>query len=224
MRETLLRAGIVVSGRPVDVDDAPIKPAYDTPNVALIATHQSPTLAQIVEVVNKESHNLYAEQILKTLGAHFPQDSTKLIPGSAGMGIAAEMATFVRAGIDTSRIQLVDGSGLSRMNLITAEMTGQLLSYAWHHPNAGVRNAFLASLPVGGADGTLEDRFGEPDFGSHIHAKTGTVSNASTLSGYLLDVNGKDYSFVLMSNHFTVKTSLVRDAQDAVVRQLSKWK
>jgi len=220
LRETLLHEGIAILGNAVDVDDVPIKPTYDNVGFRRLATHASPPLTDIVAVINKESQNLYAEQLLKTIAAEAPTDDERLVPGSAEMGIAAEMATFVRAGIDTSRIQLIDGSGLSRMNLVTAEMTGQILDYAWNHPNPRVREAFFDSLPVGGTDGTLENRLSDPKLIGRVHAKTGTVSNVSTLSGYVRSDSGVTYDFVIMANYFTVRTSVVRDAQDSIVQMI----
>ena len=226
LRETLLRAGIPVEGRPVDVDDAPIKPDYEKGMLRRIAVHTSPPLSEIVHVLNKKSHNLYAEMLLKTLAAERPLDPEAFDPedyppGSAERGLAVAMETFARAGVDTSRIQLVDGSGLSRMNLVTAEMTGAILTYMWHHPDPATREAFLASLPVSGTDGTLEYRYTDDFMRGKVRAKTGTVSNASTLSGYVVGRDETPYAFVLMSNHFTVKTSEIRAAQDAVVRLLA---
>ena len=62
------------------------------------------------------------------------------------------------ARVDTTRMQLVDGSGLARQNLITSTMTANLLSYMYHHPDEAVRTSFMDSLPIGGVDGTLSSR------------------------------------------------------------------
>ncbi len=221
LRQTLLRAGIAVDGRPVDVDDLSIRPRYDLPMVHRLASHTSPTMAEIVAVTNKESQNLYAEQLLRTLGALRPVPAVG--PGSAERGIAAAMATFVQAGIDTTRLQLVDGSGMSRINLVTPAMTMALLRYMWHHPDEATRTAFWDSLPVGGADGTLEHRYTTDGMHGLVHAKTGTMSNASTLSGYVRSASGIPYAFVLMSNHYTVKTRIVREVQDAIVTRLVQF-
>ncbi|GIV61352.1 MAG: peptidase M15 [Rhodothermaceae bacterium] len=220
LRETLLRQGIAVQGRPVDVDDLSIKPDYEDDALLRVATHLSPPLARIVEVINKESQNLYAEQLLRTLGAERAASDSLSLPGSAERGLAAVMETLVRAGIDTSRVQLVDGSGLSRLNLVTAEMTSRLLTYLWHHPDPAVREAFLGSLPVGGEDGTLEYRFRDTPVRGRVRAKTGTVGNVSTLSGYVTSTDGTPYAFVLMANHYTTKTRDVRATLDEAVRLL----
>lgn len=225
LRETLLREGISVAGAPVDVDDLSIKPNYDAPQMRRLATHTSPPLRDIVEVLNKQSQNLYAEQVLKTLGAVLPADSTESEPGSAWMGIDAAMRTYARAGVDTSRIQLRDGSGLARHNLVTAEMTNALLRYMWHHPDSSTQQAFYHSLPIGGVDGTLRWRY--PDetdpARANVRAKTGTVSNASTLSGYVRTARGTPLAFVIMANHYTVPTREVRNAQDAIVSLLARY-
>ena len=224
LRATLVAQGIAVEGRIVDVDDLSIKPDYASSKVHPLAVHLGPPLQDIVKVINKQSQNLYAEQLLKTLAAHRPVDDPDLVPGSAAMGVAAVMKTLSLAGVDTSRIQLTDGSGLSRMNLVTPGMTAALLTYMWNHPSTEVRRAFLASLPVGGLDGTLRYRFTDGPARGNVRAKTGTVSNASALSGYLSSATGAPLAFVLMSNHYTGPTSEIRSAQDAVVNILANYR
>ncbi|HMB90012.1 MAG TPA: D-alanyl-D-alanine carboxypeptidase/D-alanyl-D-alanine-endopeptidase [Rhodothermales bacterium] len=224
LRETLLQEGIGVVGHPVDVDDLSIKPDYDAKTVQEIAVHTSPPLTDIVHATNKHSQNLYAEQLLRTLASARPIDDEDLEPGSAAMGLAAAMTTFATAGVDTSAITLVDGSGLSHLNLVTPEMTAALLSYMWNHPDQTVRTAFYDSLPIGGQDGTLEYRFRDGPARGKVHAKTGTVSNVSTLSGYVPAGDGTPLAFVLMCNHHTLKSRIVRQAQDRVVNALARFK
>ena len=229
LREALLRGGLSVAGRPVDVDEMPIKPDYDGGSLRRIAVHASPPLAEIAKVVNQRSQNFYAEALIKTLGAERPLSPKALgtrdyEPGSAEMGIAAAMETFLEAGIDTSRIQLVDGSGLSRMNLVTAEMTSALLRYFWDHPEPDVRQAFYASLPRGGYDGTLRYRYRSGAARGNVRAKTGTVTSASALSGYVTSAAGTPFAFVLMCNHYTIDTNRIRAVQDAIVEQLARYR
>lgn len=221
LRETLIQEGISVLGLPIDLDALSIKPAYEQATV--LASHQSVPLADIVRVINKRSHNLYAEQVLKTLAAEHPLPDSLYSPGSAAMGIGVATETFARAGVDTSRIQLVDGSGLSRQNLVTAEMTLALLRYMWQHEDETARTAFLESLPIGGLDGTLRFRYGNGPARGNVRAKTGTVSNASTLSGYITTARDTPLAFVLMVNHYTVRTAEVRAAQDAIINTLASY-
>lgn len=229
-REALLRAGLPVAGRPVDVDEMPIKPDYEGGGLRRIAVHTSPPLREIARVANTRSQNFYAEALIKTLGAERPlppeqfgAEEEEIEPGSAEMGIGAAMETFVRAGIDTSRIQLVDGSGLSRMNLVTPHMTVALLAYMWAHPEPDVRQAFSASLPVGGYDGTLRFRYATGAARGNIRAKTGTVSNASALSGYVTSAAGTPLAFAMMANHYTVDADRIRAVQDIIVELLARY-
>ncbi len=218
LRTALNRAGIPVLGSERDVDELSFLPSYRPPAFQRVAIHRSPPLREIVRVINKRSQNLYADQVLKTIG-------TLAGKGSHPRGIALAREVFARAGIDTSRLQMVDGSGLSRMNLVTPRMTVQLLRYMWQHPDTTVRNAFYASLPIGGVDGTLERRYapGDPAY-KNVRAKTGFVSNARTLSGYVQTARGTFIAFSLMCNHYTVPTRVVNQAQDAIVDLLARYR
>jgi serine-type D-Ala-D-Ala carboxypeptidase/endopeptidase (penicillin-binding protein 4) len=97
------------------------------------------------------------------------------------------------------------------------------LQYMWRHPDAAVRDAFLASLPVGGVDGTLERRLRTGPAQRNARAKTGTLTGASTLSGYVESAVGTPLLFVLMSNNHTVRARDVQRTQDAVVQLLARY-
>lgn len=215
LREALVAAGIVVQGHPRDVDDLSFKPDY--PTLTRVATHLSPPLAEIVKVVNKPSQNLYAEQLLRTMGARV------LGEGSAEAGWKAALPFLAQAGIDTTRIQLTDGSGLSRTNLVTPDMTVSLLRHMWTQAPVSARDAFVASLPIGGVDGTLAARFRDGRARGNVRAKTGTVSNVSSLSGYVTTAGGSTLAFSIMSNHFTSPAARSRAVQDRVVEALARF-
>ena len=220
LREALLARGIAVLGQPRDIDELSIKPEYG--RAWVVARHQSVPLEELIAETNKDSHNLFAEHLLRTLGVERPVAGEDLEPGSAAMGVAAAQVTFAAAQVDTSRLQLVDGSGLSRKNLVSPRMTVNLLRYMAHHPNQSVRHTFQASLPVGGTDGTLEYRFpaGAP---AHrvVQAKTGTLGNVSTLAGYVSSGSRKQLAFAIFCNHFTGKYSDIRSIQDRLVNHLA---
>lgn len=215
LREALVAAGIVVLGSPRDIDEASFKPDYAM--LTRVATHVSPPLAEIVKVVNKPSQNLYAEQLLRTMGAH------GMGAGSADAGWKAAMPYLAQTGIDTTRIQLTDGSGLSRTNLVTPDMTVSLLRHVWTRASRPVRDAFVESLPIGGVDGTLSARFREGRSRGNVRAKTGTVSNVSSLSGYVTTAGGSQLAFSIMSNHFTSPASRSRAVQDRIVETLARF-
>ncbi|NNE33685.1 MAG: D-alanyl-D-alanine carboxypeptidase/D-alanyl-D-alanine-endopeptidase [Rhodothermales bacterium] len=221
LRSVLIDSGISVDGYAVDIDDW--SPPEDARPLRKLFEHESPSLAELAAVVNKRSHNLYAEQILRALGGVVTTtdatttDSSDPDKTTAELGIDAATRTWAAAGIDTSRIQLVDGSGLSRYNLVTARMTSKLLEFMWHGDDAGKRSAFLESLSVGGVDGTIGSRFRSPAMSGRVMAKTGTVSNVSSLSGYVTTNDGIPLAFTIMSNNFTVETDTVRTVQDKIV-------
>ena len=218
LREVLLQRGIGVSGAAVDVDALSIKPQYAS--LRRLATHRSAPLADIVKIINTFSQNLYAEQVLRTIGTEHPSANESLPPGSAAMGIAAAMRTFSAAHLDTNRLQLVDGSGLSRKNLVTPTMIVQLLQYMADHPDDRVRFTFEASLAVGGKDGTLAGRFTSGHL--HVRAKTGTLGNVSSLSGYVDTLRGRRLAFSIVCNHYSVPARRVRRAQDRIVALLAQ--
>lgn len=224
LRETFQHEGIAVSGTAVDVDELSIKPQYRDPAYRRIAYHLSPPLADIVSIINKPSQNLFADLVLKTLAAEFPRETDEFEPGSSEMGIEVAMRTYASAGIDTSRLQLVDGSGLSRLNLVTPEMTTQLLEYMWKHESPGVTDAFYSSLPVAGAHGTLRNRFERSPAGGNLRAKTGSLTAVSSLSGYITSGDDRPLAFSMMSNHYTTRTREIRRAQDAIVEILARYR
>lgn len=225
LQEVLTREGIVVQGRPVDVDELPEKPDYTQPHFWIVATYTSPPLREMIRIVNQRSQNLYAEMVLRTLGTERPVADTTRTPGSAAMGLAAAARTWLKAGIDTSQIRMVDGSGLSQLNLLSPEATVRLLAYMALHPQHDVWEAFYASLPAGGQIGTtLEYRLRQGMAQGNVRAKTGTLSNASSLAGYLRAADGRLLAFVLFCNHYTVSTARVRATQDAIVERLARYR
>ncbi len=225
LREVLLAEGIAVDGKPVDVDDLSIKPDYTAPHLWTVATYTSPPLSEIVRVINRRSQNLYAEMLLHTLGAERPVPDSTLAPGSAEMGLAAAARTWLRARIDTSRLQLVDGSGLSAQNLVSPEATVRLLAYMATHPDRTVWQTFYMSLPAGGEEATtLQDRFRTGRAHGNVRAKTGTLSNTSALAGYVRTASGRLLAFAIFCNHYTVPTRQVRRTIDAFVEQLARYR
>ena len=218
----LKREGIDVDGDAIDVDewDGP-RIRYET--MTRVATHLSPKLANIIAETNTESNNLYAEHLLRTLGAHRYRGS-EFVPGSAQSGVAAMEPFLNRIGIDPASLRIADGSGLSALNRLTPLAIVQLLRAMRDHPVPGVADAFYASLSVGGRNGTLEHRYDSGDARGNVHGKTGYISGARTLSGYVTASNGHLIAFSLLCNHYSVRTSRVNEAQDAIVELLADYR
>jgi len=223
LRTVLLREGISVDGRGVDVDEMSIKPQYEADSVRQVGTYRSPPLHRIVRTMNRESQNLYAEQLLRTLAVVNRPDTTSddLTEGSAALGTLAVKAELAATGVDTSRVQLADGSGLSRKNYVSPRALTRLLEHMWVDAPPELSSAFYDALPVGGQNGTLEYRFGGALAEGNVRAKTGTLTGASALSGYVTTAGGTPLSFVIFCNHHMAEADEVRAAQDAIVNALA---
>ncbi|MEN9838858.1 MAG: hypothetical protein RL177_337 [Bacteroidota bacterium] len=211
LREVFRREGIVVLG---GVGRAG---AMAGAEMRRLATQASRPLRDIVRVVNKNSQNLYADALLKELSL-----SDSVTEGSHAEGVARAKHVFAAAGIDTTILQLADGSGLTRVNLVTPDMTVALLRYMHAYPDVGVRNAFIESLPfTGEADYKLGSMFRAPS-APFVRAKTGTINYARALSGYLTTRSGKTYAFSFMVNHYTEPTAAANRLIEAALTELAK--
>ncbi len=212
--------GIDVEADLVDVDEWSQSPRYET--MRQIAVHQSPPLAEIVEQTNTDSNNLYAEHLLRTMGSYVYQD--KDFPtGSAFAGYAAMGPLLARLQIDPLSFRVADGSGLSALNRLTPVGIVSLLRGMRDHPDRATGRAFVESLPVGGRTGTLKRRYRNGDARGNVRAKTGYISGARTLSGYVTSASGHTIAFSLLCNNYTVPTSRVNRAQDQIVEMLADF-
>ena len=192
-RDALRRAGVAVGGaglgRQRD-DDVPL------------AAVESAPLSQVVAWMGRVSDNFTAEILLKQLGA---ADGAV---GTSARGAAVVRAALADAGVPLGGLRLVDGSGLSSLDRLTARSLAALLRAAWADPD--VRPYLLAALPVAGVSGTLSDRMRRPPARGHVQAKTGTTSLASALSGYVR----RRYVFSVLQNGSPVSSYWARRAQD----------
>jgi len=220
LQRTLGENGVEVRGTAMEVADWDRRPDYGM--LELAATHYSVPLRDIIDVTNTESHNLFAEHILRTLGA-LRYAGFEFRPGSAASGVAAMWSFLEDADIPPHEVRLVDGSGLSPMNRVTPRALVRLLRFMNNHPDPAVRQAFYRSLAVGGRTGTLERRFRSgPGYGN-VHAKTGFINSVRTLSGYVTTSDGRRLAFAFLCNGFSGGTSRVTAAQDAAVEVLARY-
>lgn len=228
LRQMLLARGVTVVGdaradHRLPVDTEPFRAEVDQPIVLhpldlhtiappidgqrVLATHVSPPFEQDVTVTLKVSQNLHAGLYLRVLGRLEGGD------GSIAQGARVVRQFLVNTGIDPSDFLFFDGCGLSTDDLITPRALTHLLVYDAHQSwGAELRN----SLPIGGEDGTLSDRFRRPPLRGRVFAKTGTLSGVNTLSGYLITHNGRTLVFSIMCNGHEADSS-ARRAMDRVV-------
>jgi serine-type D-Ala-D-Ala carboxypeptidase/endopeptidase (penicillin-binding protein 4) len=201
-RTTLRGVGIAVDGAATvgHVDD------FSVP----LAQIDSPPLGSIIRFMDRESDNFTAELLLKQLGA------VVLDRGTSAAGASVVMRTLAEAGVPMSGVRVVDGSGLSRLDRLTANAVAAVLHAAWNDP--AVRPAFVAALPVAGVNGTLEDRLRKPPARGRVLAKTGTTADASALSGYV----STRFLFTVLQNGHPLPYWWARRAQDRFVEVLAR--
>ncbi len=166
-----------------------------------IATFQSPPFSLIAAQTLKPSQNLYTELILRTLGKLGPLSAATNSSGetSEDAGLEAVKSFLKTAGIRPESLVLSDGSGLSRNDMITAEASVQLLTFMSRHRYAEV---FRQALPIAGVDGTLRNRMKGTAAENNVRAKTGSLSSAASLSGYVTSGAGEKLVFSIMVNNF----------------------
>jgi D-alanyl-D-alanine carboxypeptidase/D-alanyl-D-alanine-endopeptidase (penicillin-binding protein 4) len=163
----------------------------------VLASVQSPPLSTVLRLQNKESDNFFAETMLKDLA------SVNGAQGTTARGAAAAVRYAARLG---SRVSMVDGSGLDRRDQAAPKEVVDLLE-GERKRSSNEFNALLNSLPIAGRDGTLVDRMRRGSARGRCHAKTGTLSNVSTLSGYCFSRGGDVLEFSLLMNLVNVNSA-----------------
>ncbi|MGC8594215.1 MAG: D-alanyl-D-alanine carboxypeptidase/D-alanyl-D-alanine endopeptidase [Candidatus Kryptoniota bacterium] len=213
--ETLNSVGIKMLGEPFDISryqKISRVPPYNL--MWTIASYTSPPLSEIVKVINKRSQNFYAEQVFRTLGKE------KYGIGTFENARRVEMFFLHSIGVDTTQIEINDGSGLSSWDLVTPHAIVEILEAMRKSP---VSNIFYDSLPVAGVDGTLEFRMKGTRAQGNVHGKTGFIENVRSLSGYLTTLDGEPLAFSIFVNHYTVPTSAVNALQDMICTRLCNF-
>lgn len=181
----------------------------------LLASHRSEPLRHLVTTMLKESDNLIADSLLKTLGAHISRQ-----PGSWTNGIeGVENTLGPLTHIDFNKALLVDGAGLSRYNSITPFQMARLLQYSYHDFN--IEPELLSALPIAGHDGTLLYRMQDKPLNKNVRGKTGTLTGASSLAGFLTTKDHRVLSFVILINNFIGKARPYRQLEDAICQTLA---
>ncbi|OZC04730.1 D-alanyl-D-alanine carboxypeptidase/D-alanyl-D-alanine-endopeptidase [Rubricoccus marinus] len=201
--DRLADAGIAVDAAIVDVDEMATAPSYE--GAEPLRAYVSPPLREIVQRINRKSDNLYAEHLFRTLSSN----------GSTEASARRVKDFLASAGAQTDGLNIVDGSGLSRKDMITPEAMGALLARMNQHPASG---AFRQSLPQGGGAGsTLRNRMRNVP----VRAKTGSLQAVRALAGYVEGPRGQTLAFVLMANNYTAPDRNITQAMDRIVDALA---
>lgn len=199
--DALKARGITVGGETLARNSRlPQSQRLDPTQLIELASATSQPLSEIAKETNKESINLNAELILRTLGRE--RGEMAALPEAIGRergddeaGLAVIRVWLARAGVATSQIALHDGSGLSRLDLVTPESSARLLVAISKTASAPV---FKESLPISGRDGTLGGRL--KNIIDRVSAKTGSLTYDNSLSGYLTTAKGEHLAFSIMCN------------------------
>jgi D-alanyl-D-alanine carboxypeptidase/D-alanyl-D-alanine-endopeptidase (penicillin-binding protein 4) len=185
-------AGIDVSGSPSTIRIEK-KPSVNEP--VIISEVSSPALSEIIEVLNHESVNLYAEHLLKEIGRTFNNH------GTTEAGIEVLYRFLKDSGVDSSGMFLEDGSGLSPLNAVTSRSLAEILFFVKN--NAKYFNDFYSSLPYAGMEGTLKNYFRNPVFGSNLRAKSGSITRVRSYAGYFKTLSGNEMTFSILVNNYS---------------------
>ncbi len=217
LRRALEERGIVVDGAAIaqhqfpsevaDVTKAADNSAYSISGGAELARRISAPLLEDLRIADKVSQNLHAELALRAVGR------ARRNIGSFEAGLEELKAFLSEAGVEPAAYNFRDGSGLARLNLVTPGTVVKLLRYMYTSP---ARENWISLLPVGGQDGTLSSRFGDGPVSGRVHAKTGSLSHVSALSGYVQRVNGDWIAFSILVNNYNSRASDIRSVMDRI--------
>ncbi len=204
IKRALRKRGVQVKGK---VGHANLSPA--TLRSEPLAAIASPSAARLIEETNVPSNNFFAEMLLKRLGASSGKKGTRRRGNNKVEAFAQSVGT---------KVQSVDGSGLSRRNRVSPKQVGELL-VAMAKKGSGAA-AFRDSLPVAGREGTVADRMRGTAAEGNCETKTGTLSDVSALSGYCR-AGGHTIAFSTLMNSANIDAA--RRAQDRVAAVIARY-
>jgi D-alanyl-D-alanine carboxypeptidase/D-alanyl-D-alanine-endopeptidase (penicillin-binding protein 4) len=203
VREALADRGVSFDDQPTDT----------LARVDTIATLTSPPLSEILKALMKPSQNQIAEMLFRTTaleksGAGRPDSARAIVERQiASWGAAVPQEAVVR-----------DGSGLSRYDYISPQTVVRILDAMKKAPTFGV---FYDALPIAGVDGTIRNRMKGTPAENNVHAKTGSVAQSRSLSGYVTTADRHMLIFSFLSNNWTVPIRSVERVQDAIAVRLA---
>ncbi len=201
LKYSLEQHGVHVSGTAQAVHRLPGVPFVPATAGTVVARRTSVPLLEDLRLINKISQNQHADLLLFDVG------------GSREQGLQ-EVARFLdEIGVAPAQYRFYDGSGLSRMNLVTPAAVVKLLSFMAQSPH---REDWLTLLPVSGVDGSLATRLTGPKVKGRIHAKTGSLNHVSALSGYADPRRGPRLTFSIFVNNATADASVQRELIDKI--------
>jgi PBP4 family serine-type D-alanyl-D-alanine carboxypeptidase len=203
----------------IDVTQAGIRTSDEPDSAAptegeILWSHCSAPLAEILKPLLKLSQNLYAETLARTLGL--------VLRDQGDFRAAREVVEETMEGMEVLKgtYAYVDGSGLSRHNLVSADMLVRILRYMRGHKDFSI---FYDSLPIAGVDGTLRSRMSGTRAENNFRGKTGSINYARCVSGYLHTADGEMLAVAIIANNFLAPARTAEDAMDAALARLAEF-
>jgi D-alanyl-D-alanine carboxypeptidase/D-alanyl-D-alanine-endopeptidase (penicillin-binding protein 4) len=215
LKQTLIARGIGVNGPAVDLDDIAAESIGKSEVFRVLATTDSPPLRDIATLLMKVSQNLYAETLAKAVGA------SRGGLGTFEGGLEAIRTQVTAWGVPRDACVMADGSGLSRYNYATASAVADVLERMYR--DAKHKEAFHATLPIAGKDGSLAARMRSTRAEGNAVAKTGSISNVRSLSGYVRSRDGEMLVFAIIANDFAIPAATVTWTADLAVEHLANF-
>ncbi len=209
-REVLALRGIAVDGTALSAAELTDRVPYA--EMRTLDVVLSPPLGDILAQLNLNSVNFIAEQVLKTIAKE------RTGTGSTAKGVELVKKFVSQIGISPDNMSMVDGSGLSRLDLITPLQMAAVLRHL-HRPDRW--KVMINALPLAGHTGTLTNRLKGTKCEGVVRAKTGYLNNVRSLAGFGQSADGEPLLFVLFTNNYLVPTSMVENAEDLVLMYLA---
>ncbi len=187
------------------------------PDTAKIIFSISRSFDSVIVNLNKTSDNLSAEMTLRAMSEKYFGK-----PASAKNGLKLIDSLIANAGLNPDDYRLVDGSGVSHYNLVSAELLLTVLKYIYEK-RPDLYNILYNSFPNAGIDGSLESRMINTSAQNNVHAKTGTLSGVSTLSGFATSKKGDQIVFSILLQNFVGSSKKAREIQDAICEMMTEY-
>jgi D-alanyl-D-alanine carboxypeptidase/D-alanyl-D-alanine-endopeptidase (penicillin-binding protein 4) len=213
LRVVFGRYGVHIDRSPLDIDEARIRP--DMSKATLLIEEQSPPLSEIVDVALKWSRNIYAETLLLSMA---PEGEPKSWAG----GLAAMQETLTNWSVPAESYLARDGSGLSRYDYLSTDAVTALLTHLWSDPKHAEQ--FRAALPVFGVSGNVANRLKDTPASGRVWAKTGSMSQVRSLSGYLLTAEDEPIVFSFIVNGYRVPQREIDATMDKALVRLVQFR
>ena len=181
-----------------------------------IVTTYSPTLREIASICNHVSHNLYADALVKTVGLQYKPRRNEMI-SSFGRGVQVVKEYWEKKGLDVFPLRMNDGSGLAPADKVSAGFMGELLVYM--ATASAVSDAFIASLPQAGIEGSVRNFLKGSKLQGKAHLKSGGITGVRSYAGYITK-DGKTYAVAVFSNNYSCPMSRMTRALEKLLLQL----